>query len=154
MLSHLYVLGAVVREVPMPARYAGEPSSLSIARVLRQFPARLLFSLLRRLVLKNFVYDFNLESFHIAAGLPLLLAGIGYGGYNWWWYASHHLPAPTGTVVLSALLVTVALQLLNSAVNLDLQSIPREPINGGAIIREKTVMHPRGVAPESPRPLR
>ncbi|HEX2834199.1 MAG TPA: glycosyltransferase family 2 protein [Thermoanaerobaculia bacterium] len=133
MLSHLYVLGAVVKEVPIPARYAGETSSLSITRVLRQFPGRLFASLARRIVLKNFVYDFNLESFHILAGLPLLLAGMLYGGYNWWWYASHRLAAPTGTVVLSSLLVTVGIQLLINAVNLDLQAMPREPVNGGAI---------------------
>lgn len=133
MLSHLYVLGAVVKEIPMPARYAGETSSLSITRVIRQFPGRLLWSLLRRLTLKNFVYDFNLESFHIACGLPLLMAGVLYGGYNWWWYMTHNLAAPTGTVVLSALLITIGTQLLISAVNLDLQSIPREPINGGPI---------------------
>jgi dolichol-phosphate mannosyltransferase len=133
MLSHLYVLGAVVREVPMPARYAGETSSLSIARVARQFPGRLLASLVRRLFLKNFVYDFNLQSFHLLMGIPLLTAGLLYGGYNWWWYASRLLPAPTGTVVLSALLVTIGFQLLINAVNLDLQSIPRDPINGGPI---------------------
>lgn len=133
MLSHLYVLGAVVKEIPMPARYAGETSSLSISRVVRQFPGRLLASLLRRLVLKNFVYDFNLESFHIAAGLPLLFAGMLYGGYHWWWYTSRDLAAPTGTVVLSALLITIGMQLLISAVNLDLQAIPREPINSGAM---------------------
>ena len=133
MLSHLYVLGAVVKEVPMPARYTGETSSLSIARVVRQFPGRLIGSLLRRLVLKNFVYDFNMESFHLLTGLPLLLAGLLYGGYHWWWYASRNLAAPTGTVVLSALLITIGMQLLISAVNLDLQSIPREPINGGPI---------------------
>ena len=131
MLSHLYVLGAVVKEVPMPARYAGETSSLSITRVVRQFPGKLVWSLIRRLVLKNFVYDFNLESFHILAGTPLLLAGMLYGGYNWWWYATHNLAAPTGTVVLPALMITLGTQLLISAVNLDLQSIPREPINAG-----------------------
>jgi glycosyltransferase involved in cell wall biosynthesis len=131
MLSHLYVLGAVVKEVPMPARYAGETSSLSITRVIRQFPGRLLWSLLRRLTLKNFVYDFNLESFHLASGIPLLLAGSLYGGYHWWWYSTRNLAAPTGTVVLSALLITIGMQLLISAVNLDLQAIPREPINGG-----------------------
>ena len=133
MLSHLYVLGAVVKEVPMPARYVGETSSLSITRVLRQFPGKLVWSLIRRLVLKNFVYDFNLESFHILAGVPLLLLGMLYGGYHWWWYSSRNLAAPTGTVVLSALLITIGMQLLISAVNLDLQSIPREPINAGAI---------------------
>jgi len=133
MLSHLYVLGAVVKEIPMPARYAGEVSSLSIPRVVRQFPPRLLWSLMRRLALKNFVYDFNLESFHLACGLPLLLAGLLYGGYQWWWHTSHLLAAPTGTVVLSALLITLGAQLLISAVNLDLQSVPRDPINTGPI---------------------
>jgi glycosyltransferase involved in cell wall biosynthesis len=133
MLSHLYVLGAVVKEIPMPARYVGETSSLSITRVLRQFPGKLIWSLIRRLVLKNFVYDFNLESFHILAGVPLLLMGMLYGGYHWWWYSSRNLAAPTGTVVLSALLITIGMQLLISAVNLDLQSIPREPINAGPI---------------------
>jgi dolichol-phosphate mannosyltransferase len=133
MLSHLYMLGAVVKEVPMPARYAGETSNLSITRVVTQFPGKLIWSLLRRLALKNFVYDFNLESFHILTGLPLLLTGVLYGGYHWWWYTSHGLAAPTGTVVLSALLITVGTQLLISAVNLDLQSIPREPINAGPI---------------------
>lgn len=133
MLSHLYVLGAVVKEVPMPARYAGETSSLSISRVVLQFPGKLIGSLVRRLVLKNFVYDFNLESFHLASGVPLLLAGLLYGGYNWWWYTSRHLAAPAGTVVLSALMIMLGMQLLISAVNLDLQAIPREPINAGPI---------------------
>jgi dolichol-phosphate mannosyltransferase len=137
MLSHLYVLGAVVKEVPMPARYAGEKSSLRIARVLRQFPLKLVWSLLRRLVLKNFVYDFNIESFHIASGVPLLLAGMLYGGYHWWWYTSRNLAAPVGTVVLSALLIMVGMQLLISAVNLDLQNIPRDPINGGPLRTEE-----------------
>lgn len=133
MLSHLYLLGAVVKEIPMPARYVGETSSLRIGRVIRQFPGRLVWSLVRRLTLKNFVYDFNLESFHLVSGIPLLLTGLIYGSYHWWWYASHRQTAPAGTVVLSALLITIGIQLLISAVNLDLQAIPREPINGGPI---------------------
>jgi len=72
MLSHLYLIGAVVKEVPMPARYAGETSSLSIGRVMRQFPRKLLWSLARRITLRNFIYDFNLESLDLAAGNDLL----------------------------------------------------------------------------------
>ena len=53
MLGHLYLLGAVVTEEPMPARYQGEPSSLSIPRILVEFPGRLMWSLARRLVLKK-----------------------------------------------------------------------------------------------------
>lgn len=150
MLSHLYVIGAVVKEIPMPARYAGETSSLSISRVVVQFPGRLVWSLLRRLVLKNFVYDFNLESFHLATGLPLLFAGLGYGGYHWWWYTSRNLAAPVGTVVLSALLITLGTQLLISAVNLDLQAIPRDPINTGAIVKEEAKPQKNEISPRIP----
>ena len=133
MLSHLYLIGAVVKEVPMPARYAGETSSLSIGRVLRQFPARLLWSLIRRIVLKNFVYDFNLESLQLVTGLPLLVAGLVFGAWKWIWYASHGLAAPTGTVVLAALMIMLGVQLLLSAAHLDLEAVPKEPINRGAI---------------------
>jgi glycosyltransferase involved in cell wall biosynthesis len=134
MLSQLYLLGAVVEEEPMPARYGDETSNLSIPRVVATFPGRLLYSLLRRLWLKNFVYDFGLQSLQLAAGLPLLLAGIVYGGYNWYWYATHSLAAPTGTVVLPTLLIILGFQLLLSAVALDVQSVPREPVNGGALV--------------------
>jgi len=133
MLSHLYIIGAVVKEVPMPARYAGETSSLSIGRVMRQFPGKLLWSLTRRIALRNFVYDFNLESLDLAAGVPLLLFGVVFGAMKWIWYASHHLLAPTGTIMLAALSVMLGMQLLLAAAQLDLEAVPRDPINAGAI---------------------
>jgi dolichol-phosphate mannosyltransferase len=136
MLSHLYVLGAVVKEVQIPSRYAGETSSLSIPRVLRQFPLRLLMSLVRRIVLKNYVYDFNLESLNLACGLPLFVGGILYGGINWYSYSTNDLAAPTGTVVLPALAITLGMQFLLSAAHLDLSAVPREPVNGGPIAAE------------------
>lgn len=142
MLSHLYVLGAVVKEVPIPSRYAGETSSLSIPRVLGQFPLRLLMSLARRIVLKNFVYDFNLESLNLACGLPLFLGGIVYGGFNWYWYATHGLPAPTGTVVLPALAITLGMQFLLAAAHLDLSAVPHEPLNPGPIAAKKAENQP------------
>lgn len=146
MLSHLYLIGAVVKEIPMPARYAGEPSSLSIPRVLRQFPGRLVASLLRRLVLKNFVYDFNLESLHLAVGLPLFLAGVLFGSWKWLVFASQSLPAPTGTVVLPALMIMVGVQLLLSAVQLDLAAVPREPVNQGPLALPESAPRGRRIA--------
>jgi glycosyltransferase involved in cell wall biosynthesis len=148
MLSHLYLIGAVVKEIAMPARYAGETSSLSIPRVLRQFPGRLLWSLLRRVVLKNFVYDFNLASLHLLAGLPLLTAGLAFGAWNWFRYTARlHEAAPTGTVVLPALMIMVGVQLLLSAAQYDLEAVPRDPINQGPIGSEETL-------PPSPRSAR
>lgn len=138
MLSHLYILGAVVKEVPMRARYAGETSSLSIASVLRQFPGRLLMSLLRRILLKQYFYDFNVASIQLAIGVPLFLAGVLYGGWNWIWYYAHRVAAPTGTVVLPALMILIAVQLLLSAMQFDLEAVPREPINRGPLASEET----------------
>ena len=146
MLSHLYLIGAVVKEIPMPARYAGEPSSLSIPRVLRQFPGRLMASLLRRIVLKNYVYDFNLESLHLAIGLPLFLAGVLFGLWKWLSFAALSRPAPTGTVVLPALMIMVGVQLLLSAIQLDLAAVPREPVNQGPLSIEETAPHDRRIA--------
>lgn len=140
MLGNLYLIGAVVKDVPMPARYAGEPSSLSIPRVLLQFPGRLLTSLFRRLLLRNYVYDFNLESMHLALGLPLFLAGVVFGGWKWFSFASQLRPAPTGTVVLPALMIMIGVQLLLSAAQLDLAAVPHTPINRGAL-------DPEGIAP-------
>jgi dolichol-phosphate mannosyltransferase len=137
MLSYLYLLGAVVDEEPMPARYEGEPSSLSIPRVLLNFPGRLFFSFVRRIFLKNFFYDFNVLSLELGVGLPLLLGGILYGGYNWIWYASHGIAAPTGTIVLSALMIILGFQLLLSAIALDLSAVPRAPLNEGPIAFEE-----------------
>jgi len=133
MLSHLYVLGAVVKEVPMPARYAGETSSLSIPRVLFQFPLKLAASFVRRIVLKHYVYDFNIESLDIALGMPLVLGGAIYGLTKWIYYATHNLAAPTGTVVLPSMAIVLGVQLLLSAAHLDLAAVPREPVNRGPI---------------------
>lgn len=146
MLSHLYLIGAVVKEIPMPAQYAGEPSSLSIPRVMRQFPGRLLASLLRRIVLKNFVYDFNLESLHLAIGLPVLLTGVLFGAWKWLWFAAQERAAPTGTVVLPALMIMVGVQLLLSAAQLDLAAVPREPVNQGPLAIEESALHDLRIA--------
>lgn len=137
MLSRLYLLGAVVKEVPMPARYDGEPSSLSIPSVLVNFPGRLFTAFLRRLILKNFVYDFSLESLHLVSSAIFLLAGSLYGGYSWIWYGTRGLAAPTGTVVLSALSIILGFQSLMAAITLDLQAAPREPISDGPIVGDR-----------------
>jgi hypothetical protein len=134
MLSQLYLLGAMVRDVPMPARYGTEASSLSIKRVLAEFPRRLLVCFCRRLILKNFIYDFTMESILLLCGIPMLLTGVVYGGYNWIVYASLGIGAPTGTVVISALLIILGFQILLTALGMDLQASPREPICRGPLL--------------------
>jgi hypothetical protein len=59
MLFRLYTVRAVVRDVPMPARYAGEPSSLRIGRVAAVFPLKYARNTLKRLFYAYFLRDFN-----------------------------------------------------------------------------------------------
>ncbi len=129
MLANLYLIGAVVKDVPMPARYQGEISSLLVHRILFEFPPRLFVTFLRRLMLKNFIYDFSMGSIYLLAGLPLLLFGLAFGIYKWIQYASRGVPAPTGTVMLPTLSVLLGIQLILSAVEIDLRSVPTEPLS-------------------------
>lgn len=128
MLGELYLRGAVIRDVPMPARYGSESSHLSIRRVLCEFPWRLLGCLVRRLVLKNLVDDFCMETIYLLTGVPLLLGGILYGGAQWLRYTLLEQAAPTGTVVIPAMLIILGFQLLLSAIAEDMRRAPRDPL--------------------------
>ena len=128
MLANLYLLGAVVRDVPMPARYQGEASNLVIRRVLFEFPFKLLFTFLRRVALKNFIYDFSMGTIYLTTGLSLLLFGLIFGIAKWIHYARLDLPAPTGTVMLPTLTVLLGIQFMLSAVESDLRAVPKEPL--------------------------
>ena len=133
MLSQLYLLGAVVRDIPMPARYGEEVSHLSIPRVIVEFLPRLLAALARRIVLKNFLYDFSMESVFLLAGLPLFIWGGLFGWIKWSHYAALGKPTPTGTVVIGAMMIILGFQLLLSAISEDLRNSPKAPICGGPL---------------------
>jgi len=126
MLSHLYLQGAVVLDVAMPARYRGELSNLSIRRALWEFPLKLTRVFLRRILLKYFLYDFSMMSVYLLTGIPLLLFGLSFGIVKWIQYASLNIPAPTGTVMLPTLCVILGIQILLSAMEIDLNAAPRK----------------------------
>ncbi len=129
MLANLYLIGAVVKDVPMPARYQGEVSNLLIHRVLFEFPLKLISTFVRRLVLKNFIYDFSMGSIYLLTGVPLLIFGLTFGILKWIHYASINVPAPTGTVMLPTLSVLLGIQFLLSVIEIDLRSVPAEPLS-------------------------
>jgi len=129
MLAHLYLLGAVVKDVPMPARYGGERSNLSVRRTLFEFPFKLTRTFFRRLILKNLIYDFSMASIYLLAGIPLLLFGLIFGIIKWVNYAARNIPAPTGTVMLPTLSVLLGIQFMIAAIEIDLRSTPKTPLS-------------------------
>jgi glycosyltransferase involved in cell wall biosynthesis len=129
MLAHLYLLGALVMDVPIPARYRNETSHLSIQRTLIEFPLKLIITLSRRILIKYYIYDFSMMSLYLMIGIPLLLFGGIFGGIKWVDYASRNIPAPTGTVMLPTLSVILGIQILLSAIEIDMNSTPRKPLS-------------------------
>jgi len=130
MLANLYLLDAFIRDVPMPARYRGERSSLSIWRVLFEFPAKLFITLLRRILLRYFLFDFSMVSVYLLTGIPLILFGLVFGGLKWIQYYQLGVPAPTGTVILPTLALILGIQIMLSAIEIDMNAAPKSPRNG------------------------
>ena len=127
MLANLYLLDAFILDVPMPARYRGERSSMSIWRVLVEFPAKLLATLLRRLLLRYFLFDFSMVSVYLLTGIPLILFGLIFGSVKWIQYLKLGVPAPTGTVILPTLALILGIQILLSAIEIDMNAAPKTP---------------------------
>jgi hypothetical protein len=130
MLAHLYLLDAFVLDVPMPARYGAEVSNLSVYRAAFEFPMKLAATFFRRMALKYFVYDFSMMSVYLLTGVPLLLFGLIFGAAKWIQYARLGTAAPTGTIMLATLQVIVAIQVLLSAIEIDMNALPRQPLSG------------------------
>jgi len=129
MLAQLYLIGALVLDVPIPARYGNETSSLSVRRSLFEFPVKLLTTFFRRILLKYYIHDFSMMSLYLMVGIPLLLFGGIFGAVKWISYASRDIPAPTGTVMLPTLCVILGIQILLSAIEIDMNAVPRNPIS-------------------------
>ncbi len=129
MLGALYLLGARVLDVPIPARYGTEKSNLSIRRVFINFPPRLIRTFLRRVILRNFLYDFSMLSIYLLSGIPLVLFGLIFGISKWIEYANLGIPAPTGTVILPTLSLILGIQFLLSAIEIDLRNVPQRPLS-------------------------
>jgi dolichol-phosphate mannosyltransferase len=130
MLFQLNLVDAVVQDVPLPARYCGEVSSLRVRRVALRFPRLALSRFCRRVAVKYFLEDFNVASLEMLLGLPLILLGSGYGLYHWREALASGVPSSAGTVMLAALPIMIGFQLLLSAVSYDVGRTPKAPISG------------------------
>jgi glycosyltransferase involved in cell wall biosynthesis len=128
MLFRLYTIRAVVRDVPMPARYGKEVSSLSVGRVAIVFPFKYLGALLKRIFYAYFLRDFNAGTLQMCLGIVVGGAGALFGVASWVRSSMTGTAATAGTVMLAALPVLAGIQFLLGALHYDIESVPREPL--------------------------
>ena len=126
LLFRLGILRAVVCEIPMPAVYRGEPSSLVIRRVLFEFGWKHCVNTVKRIFYSYYLRNFNIASIEILAGLLFLGFGAWFGASQWLDGIRANVPATSGTVMIAALPVLVGVQLLLAFLTYDLQNVPRE----------------------------
>jgi dolichol-phosphate mannosyltransferase len=124
LLVQLNVIGARVAEVPLPAVYGGEISSMNLARVVVVFPWKLFCAGLMRLRLKYFGMDFSPIAVLLVLGALLLFGGVSYGAYEWIKHALGGVATPAGTVMVAALPTLLGAQLLLNALLLDIAQTP------------------------------
>jgi glycosyltransferase involved in cell wall biosynthesis len=128
LLYHLGTLRAVVRDVPIPARYADEVSNLRVSGILGPFALKHVRNFVQRVLGQYFVRDFNVASLELVSGIFLLLFGAGYAAH----YLASRTPgqsASAGVVMAAALPVILGAQLLLQAVNFDVLNVPSRPIH-------------------------
>jgi glycosyltransferase involved in cell wall biosynthesis len=126
MLIELYYSNSIISDVPMEAKYGDEISGLSISKTLIEFPPKLVYAMIKRILLKYFLLDFNIASLYMLVGFPLFISGSIFGIVNFIYYGKNSLPAPTGTVVIPTLFIILGFQLLLAALSYDVSNFPRK----------------------------
>jgi glycosyltransferase involved in cell wall biosynthesis len=125
MLCQLNLQNARVKDVPIPAKYAGEVSSMSLLRVAFTFPVLLFRRFLARIVYKYVVRDFSPIALFLFLGSLLFTWGVLFGAYIWVRSIVTDDFNSAGTVMLSVLPLILGFQLLLQAIVLDIQQTPK-----------------------------
>ena len=129
LLIELHFHNAVIRDIPIPARYQDEESSLSVMRVLFSFPWRLVKAFFRRIRYQYYLYDFSFVSVAFLLGFLSVLFGFVWGIWKWIISYQSGIPATTGTVLIAVLPIILGVQLFLQAVSVDMSSTPEEPVH-------------------------
>ncbi len=129
MLFRLNTIRAVIRDIPMEAKYGNEKSNLKVWQTCRTFPWKLLLRLGKRIYYNYFLRDFNVCSIELILSSVLISFGVCFGLAHWYLGYIKDSIATTGTVMLAALPVILGFQLFLAAVHFDVTNIPSEPLS-------------------------
>ena len=123
LLINLNILGVRARDVDVPARYGDEVSEIRLPRVVPAISWLLFRGFWRRMMMKYVLRSFSPVALLFFSGLALTGFGVAVGI----WVLTQTIGpevATTGTVLLSVTPFLVGVQLLISALVLDIQESP------------------------------
>jgi dolichol-phosphate mannosyltransferase len=129
LLFHLGLNRAKVADYPIQAVYGDETSNLKITRVFFPFLRGHAHNILRRVFYNYFFRDFSVASLELVFGILLFIAGAIYGAVAWIHAYEADTLAPTGSIVLSAIMLLAGFQLLLAFINYDVNMVPRDALH-------------------------
>lgn len=124
LLIHLNILGVPIVDVPIPAVYGNEVSSIRLGKVIPELVALLVGGFWRRFWWKYMVWSFSAVALLLIAGLFLVILGSLAG----LWVLAASVASPTaGSVMLAVVPFVLGVQMLLISLQLDIQESPDLP---------------------------
>jgi len=129
LLFRLGTLRANVVDVPMVAHYGDEKSNLNAPAMALPFFFKNLRNFSKRLFYNYFLRDFSVASVYLLLLMILVPLGGVLGVIFWARSFSTGVPATSGEVMLAALPLVLAMQLLLAFLSYDVESTPRRALH-------------------------
>ena len=125
MLYQLNLIGAKVFDIPLPAIYKDEHSSLNMWQSVIIFPKKHLINFVKRIIYTYYLRDFNIASVQLLIGSIFFWWGSVLGLTTWLHNMKNGISSATGTIMLVGILIMTGVQLLLSFLNFDMRSQKR-----------------------------
>lgn len=150
LLFRLATLRARVVELPIETVYRNEVSHLSEMRCLTTFPFLHARNFLKRLFYNYLLRNFSTASLSMIGGLLLLAFGSIFGGLHWLDSLHTGEPATAGTVMLSALPLSLGIQLLLNFISQDVALTPSTAIHPRLGFKRVLATNPDRIGEDQP----
>jgi glycosyltransferase involved in cell wall biosynthesis len=127
LLIHLNILRVPAIDVPIPAVYGEETSTIKLRRVIPELLRLLFVGFWRRFFYKYVLWSFSPIALFLFTGLFLTLFGLGVGI----WVGINTLGPPVasaGSILLAVAPLLIGVQMLLYALMLDIQESPDAPM--------------------------
>lgn len=126
LLVHLNILQVSAVDVPVPAVYGEEVSSIKLRKVIPELTGMLFTGFWRRIWYRYVLWSFSPVALLLFMGLILEVFGLGVSIWMLFQIAASTV-ATAATVMLAALPLMIGTQMLISALQLDIQASPSKP---------------------------
>ncbi len=126
LLIHLNILQVPAVDVPIPAVYGEEVSSIRLSKVIPELLNRLTVGFWSRIWYRYVLWSFSPIALLLFLGLLLFAFGLGVAIWTAFQIAAS-VVATAATVMLAALPLMIGTQMLISALQLDIQATPSTP---------------------------